>query len=90
MNKNYFQQKQLAIHNIVNGFIARGQRVFCTSSFQTQSIPLLHMLSKVDEVFVSNSISGVIPIKKIDYIEYHNFSYCNIIQKKIISLSLDL
>lgn len=49
----------------------------------------LNILSEADEVFVSNSINGVIPIKKIDHIEYHNFSYCNNIQKKIISLSLD-
>tara|TARA_Y100001978_G_scaffold171287_1_gene161026 strand:+ start:332 stop:1144 length:813 start_codon:yes stop_codon:yes gene_type:complete len=49
----------------------------------------LNTLIETDEVFVSNSISGVIPVKRIDHIEYHNFSYCNNIQKKIISLSLD-
>jgi len=48
----------------------------------------LNIFNEIDEVFISNSISGVIPINKIDHIEYHNFSYCNKIQKKIISLSL--
>tara|TARA_B100000900_G_scaffold313955_1_gene272787 strand:- start:11128 stop:11943 length:816 start_codon:yes stop_codon:yes gene_type:complete len=49
----------------------------------------LNIFKEIDEVFISNSISGVIPIKKIDHIDYHNFSYCNNIQKKIINLSLD-
>jgi phosphoadenosine phosphosulfate reductase len=48
MNKEYFQPKQLAINEAVSGFIDKGLRVFCTSSFQTQSIPLLHMLSRVE------------------------------------------
>jgi len=47
MNKEYFHLKQLAIAETVSGFLDKGLRVFCTSSFQTQSLPLLHMLSKV-------------------------------------------
>lgn len=47
MDKEYFQLKQLAITETVSGFLSKGLRVFCTSSFQTQSLPLLHMLSKV-------------------------------------------
>ena len=92
-NSNIFfvENNKIITPPIKDGCIDGTMRRLLMSLFDIEEKSIsFNMLSKVDEVFVSNSISGVIPIKKIDYIEYHNFSYCNIIQKKIISLSLDL
>ena len=58
MDREYFQPKQLAIKETVTSFLDQGLRVFCTSSFQTQSIPLLHMLSSIEgfsKVYMTNT-----------------------------------
>lgn len=47
MNKAYFHLKQLSIVETVPGFLDKGLRGFCASSFQAQSLPSLHMLRKV-------------------------------------------
>ena len=91
-NSNIFfvANHKIITPTIKDGCIDGTMRRLLMSLFDIEERSIsLNILSKVDEVFVSNSINGVIPIKKIDNIEYHNFSYCNIIQKKIISLSLD-
>ena len=36
-----------AIAERIHGYLDAGKRVFTTSSFQTQSLPLLHILSRV-------------------------------------------
>lgn len=48
MNEEYFKPKVTAIHDVMYDFMSKGQRIFSTSSFQTQSIPLLHILSRVE------------------------------------------
>lgn len=37
-----------AIVERIHGYLDAGKKVFTTSSFQTQSLPLLHMISRVD------------------------------------------
>ncbi len=37
------------IHKELSGFLEKGQELFCSSSFQTHSIPLLHILSTFDK-----------------------------------------
>lgn len=37
-----------AIKNKIEGYKKEGKRLFLTSSFQTHSIPLLHIISKID------------------------------------------
>ena len=48
MDENYFKPKQLEIIQTVTNFIKEEKKVFSTSSFQTQSLPLLHILSLVE------------------------------------------
>lgn len=45
----FFEQEFLNFKNEIEGFFKDGKRVFLTSSFQTQSIPLLHMISRLDK-----------------------------------------
>jgi phosphoadenosine phosphosulfate reductase len=42
------QARADAIVERIHGYLGRGLRVFTTSSFQTQSLPLLHIISRVD------------------------------------------
>ena len=48
MDKQYFQEKCEPIRKHIKDFLSNNLRVFSTSSFQSQSIPLLHILSEVD------------------------------------------
>ena len=46
------------IRKQIEGFQADGKKVFATSSFQTQSIPLLHIISEIDNtipIFFTNT-----------------------------------
>jgi len=36
------------IESVINNFISNGKKVFVSSSFQTHSIPLLHIISEID------------------------------------------
>tara|TARA_B100000902_G_scaffold63639_1_gene70374 strand:+ start:6155 stop:6973 length:819 start_codon:yes stop_codon:yes gene_type:complete len=49
----------------------------------------LEMIEKSDEVFISNSINGVIPINKIGAFNYKSHIFSNMVQKKLISLIQD-
>lgn len=57
MDQAYFEQKTADIREIVTGFLNDGKRLFIGSSFQTHSIPLLHII---------RSISREIPVYFID------------------------
>jgi phosphoadenosine phosphosulfate reductase len=57
MDTAYFAEKTAEIERAVNGFLAEGLKPFVSSSFQTHSIPLLHIIS---------SISREIPVYFID------------------------
>ncbi|MCP3671784.1 MAG: phosphoadenylyl-sulfate reductase [Gammaproteobacteria bacterium] len=57
MDQAYFQDKTAGIKQTLTGYLATGKRVFVGSSFQTHSIPLLHIVS---------SISQEIPVYFID------------------------
>ena len=48
LDKDELQKKADAIVDRVCQYLDAGKRVFLTSSFQTQSLPLLHMISRVD------------------------------------------
>ena len=45
LTKKYFEEKCQIIHAVLDGFTRDGKSIFSTSSFQTQSLPLLHALS---------------------------------------------
>ena len=58
-------------------------------SVQEKSISINQLLA-ADEIFISNTISGIIPVKKVNnfnYLFYHNAVS---LQKKLISSSMDL
>jgi phosphoadenosine phosphosulfate reductase len=57
MDSSYFEQKTAEIAGYVNGFLAEGLKPFVSSSFQSHSIPLLHILT---------SISKEVPVYFID------------------------
>ena len=57
MDSGYFEQKTAEIAGYVNGFLAEGLKPFVSSSFQSHSIPLLHILT---------SISKEVPVYFID------------------------
>jgi len=42
-----FETEITEIHSQIKGFLADGKKVFTSSSFQSHSIPLLHIISKV-------------------------------------------
>jgi phosphoadenosine phosphosulfate reductase len=47
LDKNDLQQRADAIVERIHGYLDEGKRVFTTSSFQSQSLPLLHIISRV-------------------------------------------
>jgi len=57
MDQVYFQNKTTTIEETLNSYLAAGKKLFVGSSFQTHSIPLLHIVS---------SISRDIPVYFID------------------------
>ena len=48
LDLKYFEKKTDSIKNILNNYVSAGKKIFATSSFQTQSLPLLHILSQID------------------------------------------
>lgn len=57
MDQAYFEQKTADIRQAIEGFLAEGKKLFVGSSFQSHSIPLLHIV---------RSISRDIPVYFID------------------------
>jgi len=57
MDQAYFEQKTAETREAINGFLAEGKKLFVGSSFQSHSIPLLHIV---------RSISKDIPVYFID------------------------
>jgi len=57
MDKIYFEEKTADIRDTVNTFLEEGKKLFVGSSFQSHSIPLLHII---------RSISKDIPVYFID------------------------
>ena len=58
LDKLDLETKADAIVERIHGYLDAGKRVFTTSSFQSQSLPLLHMISRVDRdipVFYTNT-----------------------------------
>ena len=53
MDARYFEEKTSDIEQRINGFLDEGLKLFASSSFQTHSIPLLHIIA---------SISNEIPV----------------------------
>ncbi|MEM8547891.1 MAG: phosphoadenosine phosphosulfate reductase family protein, partial [Pseudomonadota bacterium] len=59
-----------AIVERLHGYLDEGKRVFTTSSFQTQSLPLLHMISRVDrDIPVYYTNTGFLYPKTIKFAE---------------------
>jgi hypothetical protein len=48
-NDLFFKQEFLEFQKEISSFIEINKRVFLSSSFQTQSLPLLHMVSMLKE-----------------------------------------
>jgi len=57
MDQAYFEEKTAETRDAINGFLAEGKKLFVGSSFQSHSIPLLHII---------RSISKDIPVYFID------------------------
>ena len=56
--EKYFDNLKLPIITTVNNFLREGKSLFSSSSFQSQSIPLLHILSEIDgfkDVYMTNT-----------------------------------
>lgn len=49
MDSQYFEQKTADIRQRIDGFLAQGLKLFVSSSFQTHSIPLLHIVSRISK-----------------------------------------
>lgn len=47
---NTFYHEIKIIHDQIQSYTSRKKKIFATSSFQTQSIPLLHILSRLDSI----------------------------------------
>jgi phosphoadenosine phosphosulfate reductase len=47
MDHAYFEGKTAEIGETINGYLAAGKKLFVGSSFQTHSIPLLHIVSRI-------------------------------------------
>jgi phosphoadenosine phosphosulfate reductase len=45
--EQYFLNKTTEIKKTINAYISSGKSIFSTSSFQSQSLPLLHILSEI-------------------------------------------
>ena len=48
LDKKDLEAKADAIVEHIHTYLDAGKKVFTTSSFQSQSLPLLHMISRVD------------------------------------------
>ena len=48
MDKSYFEQKNATVVTDITNYLADGKKLFISSSFQTHSIPLLHIISRID------------------------------------------
>ena len=48
LDANELETRADAIVERLNAYLDEGKKVFATCSFQTQSMPLLHMISRVD------------------------------------------
>lgn len=46
-NPDYFEAKTQSIRDQLEGFVRSGAKIFTTSSFQAQSLPLLHIISSI-------------------------------------------
>ena len=55
----------------------------------TEESILIDEILQADEIFISNTIDGLIPVKKIVETKFINFDIANSIQKKLINSSLD-
>ena len=55
----------------------------------TEESILIDEILQADEIFISNTIDGLIPVKKIVETKFMNFDIANSIQKKLINSSLD-
>ena len=47
-------------------------------------------IKKADEVFITNAINGITGVNLVEETNFNSFTYSNKLQKKLISLSLDL
>jgi len=49
MDAQYFEEKTAEIAQCIDGFVADGLKLFIGSSFQTHSIPLLHIITSISK-----------------------------------------
>ena len=62
----------------------------CNNISITEKNIIKQEILDANEVFITNSTNGVIPIKSIEKTHFTSFNYANLIQKSIINSCLDL
>lgn len=92
-NSNLFILKEGRIYTptLTDGCVDGTMRNWVLSQESVIEKSLNHIdIECADEVFLTNAISGITSINKIDNIRFTNFSYASKLQEKLISSSSDL
>ena len=92
-NANIFMVKNNRIFTppITEGCVDGTMRKWiCNNIIISEKNILKQDILDANEVFITNSTNGVIPIKSIEKTYFKSFNYANLIQKRIINSCLDL